>query len=133
MLAQLAGLSDFLNDTLVKTILAILGGLILKRWAPLVNKSIPLVLLVLSAIVSTLKVLFPALPPDASSAAFTLASFAGYGFRVASNPATRSASWLWTTLAPVAFAIATHSGLKNTWQWREVGAGLFWPGGRPRQ
>jgi multidrug transporter EmrE-like cation transporter len=121
----------WLNDTMVKTILLMVGAAILKKWQPFVNKAIPVAIAVVSALLSTMHALFPAITPATVPAQFAFASFAGIGLEAVANPATRGASWLWNTLAPVAFAIATHSGPKNTAEWIKLRVGVFWPGGRP--
>lgn len=121
----------WLNDTAVKSVLIFLGALALKRWEPFVNKAIPTVIALGSALISTLQVMFPGLPPATAPAMFSAGSFLGIDYYMAANPVARGASWLWNTAVPVAFAIAAQSGAKNTREWASIGMKLFWPGGKP--
>jgi len=46
---------------------------------------------------------------------------------VARSAGAQITSWAWNTLAPLAFAIASHSGPKNTREWIAMGCRVFWP------
>ena len=118
----------WLNDAVVKTVLLFVGGLILKRWAPFVNKAIPVTLTAASGLIALLNGLFPDIRALGSPASFTLL---GVEFYPAAGRGARLTSWLWNTFLPVAVAVGAHSAPKNTLEWIRLGAGLFWPKGHP--
>ena len=116
----------WLNDTMVKTVLLFVGGFILKKWEPFVNKAIPTMALLASALISTLQTMFPTVvPPGTAPASFVAGSFVGVPFYAANTAAAKGASWLWNTGVPLAFAIASQSGAKNTVEWIKMGLKLF--------
>ena len=122
----------WLNDTTVKWVLLLVGGILLKRWTPFVNKSIGVTLTVFSSVTALLHSMFPAqVPAGTLPSSFAFSSVAGLQLYAASSPVAQSASWAWNTLAPLAFAIASHSGPKNALEWLRSGVGFFWPGGKP--
>ncbi len=123
----------WLNDSTVKTVALLIGGVILKKWEPFVNKAIGFGLLVVSAFVSTLSVLFPgSVPgPDAVTSSFVFAQVGGVEFVTHGGGFLRAGSWLWNTAVPAVAAVGLHSLPKNTGEWLKLGVGLFWPGGRP--
>jgi hypothetical protein len=97
-------------------ILLMLGAAALKRWPEFINKAIPLALGFISLVLTVLKGAFPALVSDASAA--TMLAAVGH-----------AAPWWQTfaldTVAPVVFAIGTHSAAKNTREWWALGLKLF--------
>lgn len=122
----------WLNDTMVKTVLLFVGGFILKKWEPFVNKAIPVMALLASAFISTLQTMFPSVvPPPGTTpamyepASFVATTFAGVPFYAVNTAAAKGASWVWNTLVPIAFAIGTQSGSKNTIEWFKMGLKLF--------
>jgi hypothetical protein len=125
----LAQLPTFVNDALPKTVLLIIGAAILKKWPAFVNKAIPVASLIASALISTFGVMFPPAVPEVTPTSMVAASFAGVPLIVAASKIAATGSWLWNTLAPLAFAVAMHSGGKNTRQWVELGGRILWPGG----
>lgn len=120
----------WLNDAAVKSVLLFLGGLVLKHWAPFVNKAIPVTLLVVSAILAALRSAFPDHVPDAVTGSFVFTTVAGLSLESAASTPAKVGSWLWNTLGPLAYALATHTGAKNTGEWIKIGVGIIWPGGR---
>jgi hypothetical protein len=122
---------ESLNDTTVKAVLVWFGGFLWKRYEPLVNKAIPAALTIGSAALSTLQLMFPMVHPDARPASFVFTSIAGAHLFVPAGLMAHTGSWLWNTLAPVAFAIAIQSGSKNTSEWVGLGFKLLWPNRRP--
>lgn len=123
----------WLNDGSVKYGLLILGGFLLKRWPAFVNKAIAISLAFVSALLALGHALFPTVVPAGTvPSEFVAASFMGQHVVVASSTGSQVASWAWNTFFPLAAAIATQSGVKNTIEWLRLGVGLFWPGGKPR-
>lgn len=116
---DLAGIFALLNDPVLKPILLVLGGFILKRWEPFVNKAIPVVLAVCSAVVSLIGALFPA-AAGTKTAGFVLAmAVAPAGF-------VDTLSHVWASpivsaLVPLWLASGMQSTVKNTRQWAGAG------------
>lgn len=120
-----------LNDTFMKTILLIVGGALLKRWPALVNKAVPVILASLSAVIAALSAMFPTVAPGAVPTSFVYGTVAMMPLYASAGFGPHLSSFLTNTLVPVAFAIASHSGPKNTREWLQLGCKLFWEGGRP--
>jgi len=131
MEATLQGILSFTNDTFVKTLLLMFGGLMLKRWPAFVNKAIPTTKLMISAALAILAALFPTQAATAVPASFVFSTFAGAPLYATASWTSHLGSVVSNTLVPLAFAIAAHSGPKNTGEWIKLGVGFFWPGGRP--
>ena len=103
---------DFLNQPMVKTALLLVGGLVLKQWPQVVNKTIPLTVQILSALIQTLHVAFPEAAP-VQPAAYIAAAL---------SPATGGlVSWLVGSLVPAFLAVGMQSSVKNTAEWSKVG------------
>jgi len=116
------------NDPILKPLLLIFGGVLLKKWEPFFNRAIPVVLATCSALVSLLAALFPALVPDASPAFFVAGYIAPAGF-VASAAAVW-ASPIVSALVPVWLASGMQSTAKNTRQWAKAGWTIWTAAGR---
>ncbi len=121
----------WLNDVGVKALLLFVGSGLLKRWPAFVNKAVPFAQVTSSLVLSLLAALFPA--TSGGPTAIVFASFGGTPLYTPAAWYSQAGSIVANTLIPVAFAIATHSGTKNTAQWVKLGVGLLWPRGYPER
>lgn len=123
----LQNIFTWVNDPMNKTILALIGGFVMKRWTDLVNKAIPVVLLAASALVAGLSAAFPGVP-GATPALYhgaVAGFFYGAEYQVAGLFGGSFGTFLAQTLLPVAYSIAMQSGAKNTREWWTLGFKLF--------
>jgi len=121
----------FLNDAGVKYVALFVIGFVMKKWPALVNKGIPTFLTGLSGAVAALAAWFPAVPTTAVPGSFIYMSFCGMQATAVASTGAVLSSWFFNTIIPVAFALATHTGPKNTIEWLQLGAKMFWTEGRP--
>lgn len=99
-----------------KVALLAVGGFLLKRWEPFINKAIPSVLMGVSLLMEVLRAMFPALVPDANAATM---------FAAVMQEGPMWQRMLMNTVLPVVFAVGMQSGAKNTAEWWRVGFKMF--------
>lgn len=115
----------WLDDPVVKYLLALVGSFLLKRWPAFVNRAIIATGLIASLILSVLHALFPVAVANAQD------SLAVVQHAVVSVPWWK---WLATdVLMPVVLAWGTHTGVKNGVQWARGQAAVGGPAARPFQ
>ena len=123
----LQNIVGWLNDPTLKSILLFVGGIIMKRSPAVVTRAVPFLLVLASGVVGLLNGLFPGV--GAHTTSFVTASVDG---AAALFGGATFGQWLAETLVPVAYAVAVHSGGKNTRQWAQAGWGIFQAAKRSR-
>ena len=108
----------WLNSPTSKTVLLLVGGVVLKKWGAFVNKAVPFALLVLSGLTQTLHTMFPDVSGPIQPAAYAVAAFS-----------TRSGwgGFLFGSVVPVLMAVGIHSKSKNLSEWAKIGCAMFDP------
>lgn len=102
---------ELLSTPLVAGMLLFLGGQVLTRWAGVVKRVVPVILLIVSIIVGVLRGLFPDLVPPVNAAELVAT-------------VVHAAPWwvhVLNAVTSAAVAVGLHSGSKNTRQWAEFG------------
>lgn len=105
---------NIIDNPVFRGLLGYLGAFLIAKNPNLIRKAVPVVLLVANLVVELVRVLFPALVPDAHAAD---------AVRVVS--ATRWFDHLLVVIGSTAVSVGLHSGPKNTIEWIQAGLGLF--------
>ena len=100
---------EWLNGPLVKTLVLLVFGFALKKWPDFINKAIPLVLTVISGLLTFVQFLSSLLGPAVAHAQSVTIPL----------PQPHQAWWMYlltSVLLPVLVAVGAHSTAKNTQQ-----------------
>ncbi len=116
--------SEWVNSPLNKTVLLVVGGLISAKFTDVVNKFIPIALMLSSTLATGLGAMFPSVA--AAEGVTAMYAAVGLGGVHASTVGFFSAfgsagGWLVSSLVPAVLAVGAHSATKNTKQWWQMG------------
>lgn len=129
MMEVLGTIAEWINDPLHKTVLGVVGGFIFANFTDVVNKFIPIALLGLSTLTTTLQALFPSAGAaeviTATYAAMPVVNEVHYHAVGFFSSFGKLGGWVVSAVIPVAIAVGTHSSAKNTRQWWGAGKVIF--------